>query len=93
MNSWLIKLFDKSHILSLCCFNANDSEEEYIQLLKKRISNLIKEFNDCVSHQQTLQGVLGRVRTLIENAKKKQYLKDLQMVQNNKQTCGENCKC
>jgi hypothetical protein len=98
MNSWLIKLFDKFHILSLCCFDASDSEEEYINLLKKRINSLITEFNDCVSHQQKLQNELEKVRTLIENAKRKQHLKDIQdiqMSQNKKETaqCGSNCKC
>lgn len=66
---------DKFQILSLCCFNANSEEEEYINLLKKRINDLIDEFTACVSHQKMLQKELERVRTLIENAKKKQMEK------------------
>lgn len=77
MYTWMVKLFDKFNILSLCCFNPVDSDEEYISLLKKRIADLISEFNDCVSHQQILQSELERVRNLIEQAKKRQYDKNL----------------
>lgn len=77
MYNWLIKLMDKFQVLSLCCVDMNENEEEYINLLKKRISDLIKEFNDCVNHQQTLQRELDRVRTLIETSIKKQMVKTM----------------